>query len=73
LKALDILSSPSINRITTNNKNDGSQQKEHRLYDQVNPMTKFKTVTLLCHCKDEKHCHRSIVKNMVDDLENKKI
>lgn len=73
LKALHILSSQSINRITTNNKNDGSQQKEHRLYDQVNPMTKFKAVTLLCHCKDEKHCHRSIVKSMVDDLENKKI
>lgn len=73
VKALHILSSQSINRITTNEKNDGNQQEEQRLYDQNHSMTKFKVVTLLCHCKDEKHCHRSIVKGMVDDLENKKI
>jgi uncharacterized protein YeaO (DUF488 family) len=73
VKALHTLSSQSINRITKSNNNDGNQQEEQRLYDKDHSMKKFKFVTLLCHCKDEKQCHRSIVKGMVEDLENKKI
>lgn len=26
-----------------------------------------RTVTILCHCIDEKRCHRSIIKQMIDD------
>jgi len=28
----------------------------------------YDVVTLLCHCLDEKHCHRSIVKGMIQEI-----
>jgi uncharacterized protein YeaO (DUF488 family) len=38
------------------------QQEQQMIYDLIQ---KHGTVTFLCHCKDEKFCHRSIVKGMV--------
>ena len=31
-------------------------------------LSKHDTVTLLCHCKDENHCHRLLVKQMVKEI-----
>jgi uncharacterized protein YeaO (DUF488 family) len=31
-----------------------------------------RTVTILCHCKDEEHCHRSIIKQMIEDEDSKR-
>lgn len=30
------------------------------------------TVTILCHCKDETHCHRSVIKQMIEDEDSKR-
>jgi uncharacterized protein YeaO (DUF488 family) len=38
------------------------QQEQQKIYELIQ---KHETVTLLCHCKDEKFCHRSIVKDMI--------
>ena len=38
------------------------QQEQLKIYDLIQ---KHRTVTLLCHCKNEKLCHRSIVKDMI--------
>jgi uncharacterized protein YeaO (DUF488 family) len=37
------------------------QQEQQKIYDLIQ---KHDAVTLLCHCKDEKFCHRSIVKDI---------
>ena len=29
---------------------------------------KYETVTLLCHCIDDKYCRRSLVKAMIEEL-----
>lgn len=70
VKALHKLSSQSISRIPKNIKNDADDhyQDEQRLLNQDHSLTIFKVVTLLCHCRDEKYCHRSIVKGMVDNI-----
>ena len=70
VKALHKLSSQSINKIAKNNKKnaDNHYQEEQRLLDQDYSLTKFRAVTLLCHCRDEKYCHRSIVKDMVENI-----
>ena len=38
------------------------QQEQQKIYDLIQ---KHGNVTLLCHCKDEKFCHRSIVKDLI--------
>jgi uncharacterized protein YeaO (DUF488 family) len=38
------------------------QDPQQKIYDLIQ---KNGTVTLLCHCKDEKFCHRSIVKDII--------
>jgi uncharacterized protein YeaO (DUF488 family) len=38
------------------------QPSQQMTYDLIQ---KYDTVTLLCHCKDEKFCHRSIVKDII--------
>ena len=68
VKALYKLTFKNINGIVKNNKYGGNQQEQQNLCAQDHSMIKFKTVTLLCHCKDEKYCHRPIVKAMVDEL-----
>ena len=50
-----------------NGNGDGSkyvqqEQEQQKRYDLIQ---KCDTLTLLCHCKDEKYCHRSIVKEMI--------
>ncbi|MFZ0510602.1 MAG: DUF488 family protein [Candidatus Nitrosopolaris sp.] len=30
-------------------------------------LIKDKSVTILCHCIDEKHCHRSLIKQMIEE------
>jgi uncharacterized protein YeaO (DUF488 family) len=40
------------------------QQEQQKIYDLIQ---KYGTITLLCHCKDEKLCHRSIVKDIIYD------
>ncbi len=67
LKVLCKLSSHFNNRITEKSHNAHSQKEEHRTSEENNYLIKFKVVTLLCHCKDEKYCHRSIVKGMIKD------
>ena len=68
VKALYKLTYKNINGGVKNNKCGGNQQEQQNLCAQDHSMKKFKAVTLLCHCKDEKYCHRSIVKAMVDEL-----
>jgi uncharacterized protein YeaO (DUF488 family) len=41
------------------------EQGQQRMYDLIQ---KYDVVTLLCHCIDEKHCHRSIVKKMIAEF-----
>ena len=38
------------------------QQDQQNVY---NLIQKYDTVTLLCHCKDEKLCHRSVVRDII--------
>lgn len=35
---------------------------------EIAKMAKLGNVTLLCSCKDEKHCHRSLLKAAIDAL-----
>ena len=41
------------------------QQEQQNLPERILLIQKYDTITLLCHCKDAKYCHRSIVKEMV--------
>jgi uncharacterized protein YeaO (DUF488 family) len=41
------------------------EQGQQRMYDLIQ---KYDVVTLLCHCIDENHCHRSIVKKMISEF-----
>jgi uncharacterized protein YeaO (DUF488 family) len=51
-----------------NNNDDGDIQKynniqgQEKMYDIIQ---EYNTITFLCHCKDEKYCHRSIIKEMI--------
>jgi uncharacterized protein YeaO (DUF488 family) len=47
-----------------------SHQEEHKKppLQRSDILSKFDTVTLLCHCKDENHCHRFLVKQMVKEI-----
>jgi len=49
----------------TIDKNNRIQQEQQNLPERINLIQKYDTITLLCHCKDEKFCHRSIVKEMI--------
>ena len=46
-------------------KNKHIQQELQNLPDIIHLIQKYDTITFLCHCKDEKYCHRSIVKEMI--------
>ena len=49
-----------------NDKEDRNLKEHQPLQQKVyNLIQKHDTVTLLCHCKDEKFCHRSIVKDII--------
>ena len=47
-----------------------SNQEEHEktLLQRPDILSNYDTVTLLCHCKDENHCHRTLVKQMVKEI-----
>jgi uncharacterized protein YeaO (DUF488 family) len=44
-----------------------TNQEEGNLNQLPDILSKYRTVTLLCHCKDESHCHRVLVKHMVKE------
>jgi uncharacterized protein YeaO (DUF488 family) len=64
-KAIQLLQTLAFFINDRNNRNKPHlqlQQEQQEIYDLIQ---KHDTVTLLCHCKDEKFCHRSIVKDMI--------
>jgi uncharacterized protein YeaO (DUF488 family) len=65
LRALHNLA--SLDRTIKRDTNQEEQQQEppSQRSDMDNILSKYNTVTLLCHCKDENHCHRFLVKHMV--------
>jgi uncharacterized protein YeaO (DUF488 family) len=64
LKALHNLASldRTINRHTNQEEQQGPQSQHSDI------LSKYDKVTLLCHCKDENHCHRFLVKQMVKEI-----
>jgi uncharacterized protein YeaO (DUF488 family) len=65
LHNLALLGRPIVNQ----DKNQKEQEQQHQTLSQhYDILSKYDTVTLLCHCKDENHCHRFLVKNMVKEL-----
>ena len=50
------------------NFNPDTNQKEQLDSQYSDILSKYDTVTLLCHCKDENHCHRYLVKQMVKEI-----
>jgi uncharacterized protein YeaO (DUF488 family) len=44
-----------------------SNPKALEALSRLKPLIATRTVTILCHCIDEKRCHRSIIKQMIDD------
>lgn len=63
LKALHILAifGGSISLETSH----GEQQRSQSQHSDI--LSKYDAVTLLCHCIDENHCHRFLVKHMVKE------
>ena len=61
LTSLDRTINPYTNR-------EGQQQPIPKHSHICNILSKYDTVTLLCHCKDENHCHRFLVKHMVKEI-----
>ena len=45
-----------------------TNQEEQPTLQRSDISAKYDTVTLLCHCKDENHCHRYLVKQMVKEI-----
>jgi uncharacterized protein YeaO (DUF488 family) len=64
-KTLQNLASLDRTIINPNTNQEEQQQPKPQCSD---ILSKFDTVTLLCHCKDENHCHRSLVKHMVKEI-----
>jgi len=48
--------------------NPDTNQKEQFVALSPEILSRYDTVTLLCHCKDENHCHRFLVKQMVKEI-----
>ena len=65
LKALQNLASLDRTTISPDTNQEEQQQPPPQRSD---ILSKYDTVTLLCHCKDENHCHRSLVKQMVKEI-----
>jgi uncharacterized protein YeaO (DUF488 family) len=63
-KALDNLA--SLDRTNNSDTNhEGQHQQQQPPSQRPDILLKYDTVTLLCHCKDENHCHRFLVKCMM--------
>jgi uncharacterized protein YeaO (DUF488 family) len=65
-KALQNLASLDRTIVNPNTNQEEQQQQPKPQCSDI--LSKFDTVTLLCHCKDENHCHRSLVKHMVKEI-----
>ena len=63
LKALHKLASLDMTMINL----DTNQEKDP-MGQLSDTSSKYDIVTLLCHCKDENHCHRYLVKQMVKEI-----
>ncbi len=63
LKALHNLASPDKTIISPDTNQDKQPPSQR-----TNLLSKYNAVTLLCHCKDESHCHRFLVKNMIKEI-----
>lgn len=61
LKALNNLA--SLDKAVNPDVNPEGQKQPLSPYPYT--LSGYDTVTLLCHCKDESHCHRLLVKHMV--------
>jgi uncharacterized protein YeaO (DUF488 family) len=66
LRNLALLHRTIINPLTNQEEHE-QQQSLLQLYDKYDIPSKYDTVTLLCHCKDGNHCHRSLVKHMMKE------
>jgi len=62
IQLLQILSS-FVNDYENKNKHIHQELKQQERYHHL--IQKYDSITLLCHCKDETYCHRSIVKEMI--------
>ena len=47
---------------------DNDDEGCHQQHNKYCLSAKYETVTLLCHCTDDKYCHRSLVKAMIEEL-----
>ena len=74
---LEILNNPLALKILHNlasldrtiiNPNTNQVEQEQPLSPRFDILSEYDTVTLLCHCKDENHCHRFLVKQMVKEI-----
>ena len=50
------------------NSDTNREEQQHSTSQRSDVLSKYDTVTLLCHCKDENHCHRFLVKHMVKEI-----
>jgi uncharacterized protein YeaO (DUF488 family) len=64
LKALENLA--SLDR--TINRDTNHEEQQQPPAGRSDMLSKYDAVTLLCHCKDENHCHRFLVKQMVREI-----
>ena len=67
---LEILNNPVALKALRNlaSLNPDTEHKEEFSLQSSDMLLKLNTVTLLCHCKDENHCHRLLVKQIAKDL-----
>ena len=65
LEALHNLASRYRNTSSDTNK---KEQQQHSKSQRSDVLSKYDTVTLLCHCKDDNQCHRFLVKHMVKEI-----
>ncbi len=56
----------SLGRINNPDTNQEKQKQPLSQYSDI--LSKYDIITLLCHCKDENHCHRYLVKQMVKEI-----
>lgn len=65
VKTLRTLSSFINDNRKKNHTQQQQLQQKQQLYNHYSQIQEYKVVTLLCHCIDDKYCHRSIVKGML--------
>lgn len=58
----------SFDKTITNQTTNREEQRHQTSSHLTDILSKYDAVTLLCHCKDESHCHRFLVKQMVKEI-----